>query len=36
MIYLAVKNKEDAALLQSALDRLEDRESPWMMEFHPN
>ena len=36
MIYLAVKNKEDAALLQSDLDLLEEWESRWMMEFHPN
>ena len=35
MIYLTVKNDEDAKLLQRDLDLLEHWETTWMMEFHP-
>jgi len=34
MIYLAVKCKQDADLLQKDLDKLVEWEKLWQMEFH--
>ena len=36
MIYLAIKNDEDAKLLQQDLDTLARWETTWTMEFHPD
>jgi len=36
MIYMAVKNDNNAAILQKDLDLLCDWEAKWRMEFHPN
>ena len=35
MIYLTVKNENDAQILQNDLARLEKWEAEWTMEFHP-
>ena len=35
MVYLAVKNEDDARLLQEDLKTLEKWEDTWMMEFYP-
>ena len=34
MIYLAVKNEQDARIFQEDLDKLTTWEKRWMMEFH--
>jgi len=36
MIYLAVKNEQDARIFQEDLDKLTTWEKRWMMEFHPD
>ena len=36
MIYLAVKNEQDARIFQEDLDKLITWEKRWMMEFHPD
>jgi len=36
VIYMAVKNDNDAAILQKDLDLLCDWEAKWKMEFHPD
>jgi hypothetical protein len=35
MIYMTVRNKDDAKVLQEDIDKLVEWESKWMMKFHP-